>query len=103
MSAQITPEDAAELVLYLDEDPSLPASLLSIVQKLKSLALQSSVVDSAFGLNTVWSFRFSFYECIIHCFLEPWHSCWAFHGVAHAHIFNCPGISGQMAVFQASG
>jgi hypothetical protein len=73
MSTQLTPEEATELVLYLDENPSLPPSLLSVVQKLKSLALQRSVVDSAFGLNmvTVWSFKFSFYECILHYFLEP--------------------------------
>jgi hypothetical protein len=71
MSAQLTPEEATELVLYLDENPSLPPSLLSVIWKLKSLALQGLVVNSAFGLITVWSFKFSFYECILHYFLEP--------------------------------
>jgi len=70
MSAQLTPEDAAELVLYLDEDPSLPPSLLSIVQKLKSLAIQRPVVD-LFTVYTVCPFKFFFYEYILHYFLEP--------------------------------
>ena len=102
MSGQLTPEEALALVLqYLDEDPNLPPFLVSAVDKLKSLVIPGPMVD-VFALSMVCSFKSFLYECVLHYFLEPYwtpsESCWTFYGVAHTHLFYCPGISRQMAV-----
>ena len=96
MSGQLTPEEAAALVLYLEKDPNLPPFLASVVVwKLKSLITPGAAFASS--TSTVRSFKLFLYECVLDYFLEPhWtplESCWTFHGVGHTHIFNYSRIS----------